>query len=287
MDVAREHHCPWAIQYTKQEDTASKENLRHAPAVFQDDLSDRAFELQKYHLFLQEERGRVLALQQQSEAAEMAYQNFCSQVNNKRNMRAAEEGNKLEAIHRYQRDRQDFEDTTGKLNQVKEQLKDCNAQISAYRKETTLVTSDFSLLYDKVIRFVLGSKVVGRVKLNDGNIKLESSYHSADLQSAALDAVKNICFDITTMIYSVIGKGTHPRFLMHDGPRVSDVTRSIYLGYFNLMHDLEIASHDNSNFQYIITTTEPPPEELQTEPWLICKLDATDTQSRLLKCNLE
>lgn len=229
----------------------------------------------------------MLVLQRKSESAETAFQNFCIEANRKRNQRAAGEVTKLEAIYRYQRDRQDLEDTTDKLDQIKEQLKDCNAQISSYRKETTLVASDFSMLYDKVIRFVLGSKVVGRVKLNDGNIKLESSYHSADLQSAALDAVKNICFDITTMIYSVIGKGTHPRFLMHDGPRVSDVTRSIYLGYFNLMHDLKIASHDNPNFQYIITTTEPPPEELQTAPWLICKLDATDTQSRLLKCNLE
>lgn len=287
MVVAREHHCPWAAQYTKPEDTASKENLLHAPAVFQDDLGDRVLELKKYHQFLQEERGRVLELQQKSESAEKAFKNFCTDANSKRNQRAAEEGNKLEAIYRYQGDRQDFEDTTGKLNQVKEQLKDFNAQISEYRKETTLVAGDFSMLYDRVIRFVLGSQVVGRVKLNDGNIKLETSYHSADLQSAALDAVKNICFDIATMVYSVMGRGTHPRFLMHDGPRVSDVTRSIYLGYFNLMRDIEIASHENPNFQYIITTTEPPPEELQTAPWLICKLDATDTQSRLLKCNLE
>ena len=133
----------------------------------------------------------------------------------------------------------------------------------------------------------MGMQVVGRVKLKDGSIKLEASYYSANQQSAALDAVKNICFDITTMVYSVIGKGTHPRFLIHDGPRVSDVTRSIYLGYFKLMHALEMASHGSPNFQYIITTTEPPPEELQKEPWLICKLDATETQGRLLKCNLE
>ena len=133
----------------------------------------------------------------------------------------------------------------------------------------------------------MGMQVVGRVKLKDGSIKLEASYYSANQQSAALDAVMNICFDITTMVYSVIGTGTHPCFLIHDGPRVSDVTHSIYLGYFKLMHALEMASHDSPNFQYIITTTEPPPEELQKEPWLICKLDATETQGRLLKCNLE
>lgn len=193
----------------------------------------------------------------------------------------------MEAIYRYQSDKPMFENIAEKLSYVKKQMKECKAKISNYRQEETLVTGDFSMLYDRIISYILGSYVMGKVKLNDGNINLEILHHSADLNSAALDAVKNICFDMAIMIYSIMGKGAHPRFLMHDGPRVTDVTSSIYLGYFNLMRDLEIASHDQLNFQYIITTTEPPPEELKREPWLICQLDATDTQNRLIKCNLK
>ncbi|MCQ2402515.1 MAG: hypothetical protein MJ202_02155 [Lentisphaeria bacterium] len=287
MTVAREHHCPWAEKYTMKEDIASKENLLGAKSESLDKLGDRAVELKNYYTFLQHEKNALLILKNKCDTKERDLNEFCAKVNSARNQRAAEEGNKLEAIQRYDLDEQRFGDITTQLNQYKEDLKKCNAEIAAYRKEATLVASDFSLLYDKVIRLVMGSKVTGRVRLNDGNIKLESFYHSADLQSAALDAVKNICFDIATMVYSVMGRGTHPRFLIHDGPRVSDVTRSIYLGYFNLMHELETASYGNPNFQYIITTTEPPPEELQSEPWIICKLDATDSEQRLLRCNLE
>ena len=287
MKIAIEHHCPWAAQHTKPEDTASKENLLIGRADIQDKVSDRAEELKKFCQFISEEQDHVMTLKKEYEDADNKLNDFCNAINIKRNQRAAEEGNKLEAITRYQRDNQRLDVITTEKNQYDDDKKKCSAEISAYRNEIAYSTNDFSVLYNNVIRFVLGKKVVGRVKLNDGNIRLETSYHSAELQSAALDAVKNICFDIATMIYSVIGKGTHPRILIHDGPRVSDVTRSIYLGYFKLMHDIEIASNDNPNFQYIITTTEPPPEELQKEPWLICKLDATDTQSRLLKCNLE
>ena len=287
MEFAIEHHCPWAVQNTKVEDTDSKENLIQGQAILQDEVNDHATELHQYYQFLRDERERVLSLQKEYESIEKDFNVFCAAINQKRNKRAAEEGYKLEAVQRYDMDRQRFDELTGRLNQLKEDLKNINTTIATYRNEANLMSSSFSFLYDKVIRYIMGSKVAGRVKLNEGNIKLESSYHSAELQSAALDTVKIICFDIAIMIYSIMGNGTHPRFLMHDGPRVSDVTRSIYLGYFKLMRDLEFASKENPNFQYIITTTEPPPEELQKVPWLICRLDATDTQNRLLKCNLD
>ena len=287
MKIAIEHHCPWAVQHTKFEDKASKENLAWAKAVFQDRISEHTDELKKFCQFLREEQDHIMILKKDYEDAENNLNDFCIKINMKRNQRAAEEGNKLEAIHRYKKDSQRFDEISAELNQYGDDRKKCNAEISAYRNEIVYTTNDFSMLYNNVIRFVMGTMVVGRARFNDGNIRLETSYHSAELKSAALDAVKNICFDIATMTYSIIGKGTHPRFLMHDGPRVSDVTRAIYIGYFNIMKDLEIASKGNANFQYIITTTEPPPEALQKDPWLICRLDATDTQNRLLKCDLE
>lgn len=283
MTVAKEHHCPWAEWYTTPEDTTSKNNLLHACSY----LENRFLELQNYRTFLDEERKHVLLLKRDFEKAKESFDSFSTEINKKRNQRAAKIGNQLEAIHRFEEDDRISQEMTKQIDLYKEKLKNCKDDIIAYRKKEKLISIDFSKTYDDVIKYVLGSDVVGRVDINDGNIKLSSSYNSSTLQSAALDAVKNICFDIATMIYSIVGKGTHPRFLMHDGPRVADVTRSIYLCYFKLMHEIEHVSQDNPNFQYIITTTEPPPDELQKEPWLICKLDATDIQGRLLKCNLD
>ena len=74
--------------------------------------------------------------------------------------------------------------------------------------------------------------------------------------------------------------------MYHDGPRVSDLAATIFKQYFWYAHQLEKMAESEPSFQYIITTTEPPPEELQKLPWLVCKLDATSPETRLLKCNL-
>ncbi|MGN0872500.1 MAG: chromosome segregation protein SMC, partial [Victivallales bacterium] len=88
------------------------------------------------------------------------------------------------------------------------------------------------------------------------------------------------------MTAAIGGVGFHPRFLIHDGPRVSDLAATIFRYYFSFARELELLANNEPNFQYIITTTEAPPQELQVHPWLICKLDATNAESRLLKCNL-
>jgi len=89
------------------------------------------------------------------------------------------------------------------------------------------------------------------------------------------------------MLLSAEGYGNHPRFLIHDSPREADMQKDIYQRFFLYMRELEKKSPKSGpNFQYIITTTEPPPEELQLKPWLIAKLDASKAEGRLLKVNL-
>lgn len=78
----------------------------------------------------------------------------------------------------------------------------------------------------------------------------------------------------------------HPRFLLHDGPRVADLSPSIHQRYFEFAADLEKRAGGKPNFQYIITTTEPPPPEFQVEPYLRLRLDASRPEDRLLKRDL-
>ena len=90
----------------------------------------------------------------------------------------------------------------------------------------------------------------------------------------------------TVIIHSIEGGGSHPRFLVHDGPRVADLSSPIFGRYFELMRDLEQKAADQPNFQYIITTTGDPPEDFQKRPWLVCHLDASKPETRLLKIDL-
>ena len=81
-------------------------------------------------------------------------------------------------------------------------------------------------------------------------------------------------------------KEARSRSFIHDGPRVLDLIEAIYRRYFEYAKYPEDRAGGDPNFQHIITTTTPPPEELQREPYLRFKLDASTSEGRLLKCDL-
>jgi hypothetical protein len=72
--------------------------------------------------------------------------------------------------------------------------------------------------------------------------------------------------DLAAMCMSIEG-GTHiPAFLVHDSPREADLGLSHYHRLFQLARGLEQFG-DQPLFQYIVTTTTRPPDELMQQPW--------------------
>lgn len=75
---------------------------------------------------------------------------------------------------------------------------------------------------------------------------------------------------------------------MHDSPRESDLARGIYSSIFTTVQKLAELSGTEPAFQYIITTTEAPPDRLNRPPWrLEPVLDASTDEGRLLGVDLE
>jgi len=108
-----------------------------------------------------------------------------------------------------------------------------------------------------------------------------------ELSGAALDTIKTLAFDLAAVVSSIEGRGEHPRFLIHDGPREGDMARVIYERFFLYAAELEAAfpSRDEANFQYLITTTTPPPKSMrQGSRWLLEPvLDSRKKDKRLLQ----
>lgn len=67
---------------------------------------------------------------------------------------------------------------------------------------------------------------------------------------------------------------------------LDDLSKAIYNRYFEFAEDLERRAKGHPNFQYIITTTEPPPERFRKGPYLRLQLDASRPEDRFLKCDL-
>ena len=191
----------------------------------------------------------------------------------------------LSAVEDYEKTCRALAEKTDELERVRTKHKEVSAELAGIRKSAK-GKRGIADCFAQVVRFVLGDAVVGKLVETGGDITFEVSYHDAPYDSAALNEVATIAFDLSVLTLSIQGGATHPRFLIHDGPRVSDLTENIYHRFFDYAKYLEDRAEGNPNFQYIITTTTPPPEEFQKDPYLRLQLDSSTTEGRLLKCDL-
>lgn len=156
-----------------------------------------------------------------------------------------------------------------------------------YRERDKKAVRDLSLFYREIVRAVLGTSVSGSIQFSGRDFACRIE-RNGDVSSGAIDTIKILAFDLAALAASVSGHGSHPRFLLHDSPREADMAPLTYKRLFLWARQLEESFDDQPyNFQYIITTTEPPPAELQTEPWLLSPiLDASQPDKRLLGVDL-
>jgi uncharacterized protein YydD (DUF2326 family) len=173
------------------------------------------------------------------------------------------------------------------LKELEQEIRKSQDRQAVIREEKTAALSTFSDTFGRVARIILDQDVNGEIRFRGRKIN-PTLTNEIDLTSAALETLKIICFDLAALVSGVEGRGLHPRFLLHDGPREADMDASIYRNIFTVAHALEAAcgGKDAAAFQYIITTTEPPPLELGEAPWLIePPLDASLPGGKLLGQN--
>ena len=148
------------------------------------------------------------------------------------------------------------------------------------------VITDFRLLFDALAKELLCDQVTGEVRLGKG-IEPDLKYRGRR-KSAALNLSKLLAFDLACLALGMTSeRAHHPRFIIHDSPRESDLAIGIYHSLFRAARMLEMACEGEPAFQYIVTTTEAPPEEMNGAPWrLEPVLDASDPKKRFLGVDL-
>jgi len=166
-------------------------------------------------------------------------------------------------------------------------------EIEEKKKEAANLRGDFDdrlKLFSKdfadIIQAVMGAIVEASIAITADGFAPHVT-RKGELSGAALDTIKTLAFDLAAVVSSIEGRGEHPRFLVHDGPREGDMARVIYDRFFIYVAELEtvFTSRDEANFQYLITTTTPPPKSMrQGSRWLLDSvLDSRQKDKRLLK----
>jgi hypothetical protein len=166
------------------------------------------------------------------------------------------------------------------------QIEDSYKRQEELRHERREALGRFSATFDYVVRALLGEEVEGRVDASGRGLSLIVEHHG-ERDSAAIATVKLLAFDLAGVTASIEGRGYFPRFLIHDGAREADMAPDIYERLFLFARRLEECFSGEPSFQYILTTTAPPPKSLQAAPWLMQPiLDASTADGRFLRVDL-
>jgi hypothetical protein len=193
----------------------------------------------------------------------------------------------LRRVKEAQEDENEAEKLEESLVNWEKDIRKSQERQTELRRQHQMTLGDFSRTFDRVVKAVLGTEVEAAVHFEGRQVSIHFE-HRGELTSAAIDTIKILAFDLASLISSVEGRGFHPRLLVHDGPREADMAAALYQRIFLLAWEVEKAfGKDQPNFQYIVTTTEPPPSELQNPPWLLDPiLDASNPEGRLFKEDL-
>lgn len=95
--------------------------------------------------------------------------------------------------------------------------------------------------------------------------------------------------DIVCLLDSAVSEDSnHPGFLVHDCPREADMSERLYREFFLAAAEAaeQLGNDGAVPFQFIVTTTSAPPEELEGAPYVILELAPGADEALLFKRQL-
>ncbi|HVI87290.1 MAG TPA: chromosome segregation protein SMC [Dongiaceae bacterium] len=157
-------------------------------------------------------------------------------------------------------------------------------RLAAFREKQGLSFGRITEKFSAIIRRLVNENAKGAVTLSGDRLQLTVDV-DGDRRTAAIESLKVLAFDLACLCLSIEGMTRVPAFLVHDSPREADLGLSIYDELFRLMRELE-ALTEATAFQYIVTTTTRPPDDLRCDPWLRLVLRGAPGSERLMARDL-
>lgn len=131
-------------------------------------------------------------------------------------------------------------------------------------------------LFQFVCRSLLGPGADASLSLTGQGLRAQ-----VRVGGTAMESLKAIAFDLAALLMTLEGRTHLPALLIHDSPREADLGISHYHRLFRLVAELERLSGEPP-FQYIITTTTNPPEDMGSR-FVVAELSGAEVSERLLR----
>ena len=149
------------------------------------------------------------------------------------------------------------------VKQLEDEQGNKEMALSIARRENAEKAEVVAICFDNLVRNVINKRCQGKFLAGD-DIVFSVSTKGEGIGDAQ-KVLQTVLGDFASMLYAIDSEAMHPGFLVHDSPRQADKSLAWYRRL--LTHAAEISESlggkDNAPFQYIITTTTAPPEELR------------------------
>ncbi|MDR3159325.1 MAG: hypothetical protein LBU11_10065 [Zoogloeaceae bacterium] len=180
-----------------------------------------------------------------------------------------------------------FPEAANELQKAAERRSGIQTEIDRARMRLEILQHDqsertrfLSVLTNKVTQELLSDQVFGRLDSYNEDSPFCLSPHGGE----AYRVLEILVGDLVCLLDAVNPASAFPSMLIHDCPREADMGRRPYHDFLLLIERIEREAYGgNTPFQYIVTTTTPPPEHLQRPPYLRLELDPSRDNGFLFK----
>ncbi len=163
-------------------------------------------------------------------------------------------------------------------------IKECEQQIddAQANEPTQQPLKDLISCYLHVLKRIFDADADGDVRVDRNGLWPEPSADLTPNGTAMAVMARVISFELACILASACGIGHHPRLIMHDSPREGEMESALFSKLFDVLNWIEKES-EGLPFQYIITTTDPPPEYTANHPKVAEVLHGRNSEGRLLR----
>ncbi len=167
---------------------------------------------------------------------------------------------------------------TKRCSDIQADIDKVRVNLATLRHEQSAREKSLAELTDLFVQELLSHEAFGGLDIRDEDRPFRLSLRGGE----AYRVLEILVGDLVCLLDSSHPASAFPSLLIHDCPREADMGPRPYRDFLHLIERIEQEAYgDAVPFQYIVTTTTPPPESLQEQPYLRLTLDPSQDEGLL------
>ena len=163
---------------------------------------------------------------------------------------------------------------------ISHQIDIARLQLKLHEDKRTNRQKRLSELMNDLVQNLFSDDTIGRFVIRDEYFPFQLSVNGGE----AYYVLEVLLGDLACLLDSTDPGSAFPGFLIHDCPREADMSPVLYEKLLSLMQQIEQqAFAGEAPYQYIVTTTSPPPNVLRDYPFLRESLDPSTDNGLLFR----